>query len=156
MDLPKLKSLLNTKELLYKLQESQNVCTFCSTHSEDLDHVLIDCSFSWKVWCAIANDLGQQLSRQPTFKQFYEVWIAIPWRYKRLKNLWISTVFTVAWRLWMVRNEIIFQQKELSLVEVCHSIKWKVALWTKAWKQPVPYTVEDVARNFSSIPVLFH
>ena len=38
-------------------------------------------------------------------------------------------------------------------------MRWKVALWTKAWKETVPYTVEDnqdIARNFSSIPVLFH
>ena len=66
---------VNTREMLCKrgiLQENQNIYTFCSTHSESLDHILMNCRFSWEVWCIIANDLGQQILRQPTFKQFYE------------------------------------------------------------------------------------
>ena len=58
--------------------------------------------------------------------------VATQWRSKRLKKLWISTFFVVAWRIWMVRNEIIFHQKELNFEEVGHSVKWEVAMWTKA------------------------
>lgn len=54
----------------------------------------------------------------------------------------------------MVRNEIILHQKELIFAEVYHSIQWTVAAWIKAWNVQLPYRVEDLARNFSSIPVL--
>ena len=146
---------LNTKEMLYKkgvLSVNQTSCTFCSAQSESLDHVLLQCPFSWKVWSSIADDLGQKLVLHTTFKQFYNACLSVQWRSKCLKKLWISTVFAVTWRLWMVRNELIFQQKELNFAEVCHSIRWKVAEWTRAWKDQLPYKVEDLARNFSALP----
>jgi len=150
---------LNTKEKLCKkgiLFASQSSCTFCSSHIENLDHVLLNCPFSWRVWVFIAKDMGQDLAIYSTFNTIYESWLAVQWRSKRLKKIWISIVFAVAWSLWMVRNEIIFHQKDLNFDEVCHSIKWKVAGWAKAWKERLPYKVEDIARNFSSIPALLH
>jgi len=62
---------INTKELLCKkgiLLDCQTLCTFCSAHTENLDHVLLNCSFSWRVWCSIADDLGQNLASHATFK----------------------------------------------------------------------------------------
>jgi len=55
----------------------------------------------------------------------------------------------------MVRNGVIFQQQELDATELCHTIRWRVALWAKAWKEPLPYVVEEFARNFASVPSLF-
>uniref|UniRef100_A0A7C9F570 Reverse transcriptase zinc-binding domain-containing protein n=2 Tax=Opuntia streptacantha TaxID=393608 RepID=A0A7C9F570_OPUST len=150
---------LNTKEMLCKkgvLSVNQTSCSFCSSHTESLDHVLLNCPFSWRVWCSTAADLGQQLVYHTTFKQFYSSCLSIHWRSKCLKKIWISAVFAVTWRLWMVRNELIFHQKELNLTEVCHSIKWNVAVWTRAWKELIPYKVEELARNFSSLPEILH
>jgi len=148
---------LNTKEMLWKkgiLSVNQNSCTFCSANSESLDHVLLHCPFSWKVWCSVAEDLGQNLVCQSTFNQFYSSCLSIQWRSKSMKKIWISTVFAIPWRLWMERNEMIFHQKEWNLTEICHSVKWKVATWTKAWKEQIHYKVDDLARNFSSLHVL--
>jgi len=116
--------------------------------------VLLQCSFSWNVWRSIAEDLGQRVVLQATFKQFYSECLSIKWRSKNQKRLWIATIFAVPWRLWMVRNEKIFQQKDLNLDELCHSIKWKVAAWTKTWTTQLPYRVEDLARNFNAIPAM--
>jgi len=148
---------LNTKEKLYQkgiLSLEQTSCTFCSAHLESLDHVLLQCSFSWNVWRSIAEYLGQRVVLQATFKQFYSECLSIKWRSKNQKRLWIATIFAVPWRLWMVRNEKIFQQKDLNLDELCHSIKWKVAEWTKTWTTQLPYRVEDLARNFNAIPAM--
>ena len=148
---------LNTKEMLCKrgvLQEEQNTCTFCSAHSENLNHILLNCQFSWEVWCSIANDLGQQAVKKPTFQQFYEAWLAVSWKSTKTTQLWVSTVFAMAWKLWMVRNEIIFNQQRLDRVEVCYSIKWVVAMWTKLWKDSLPYTTEEIVKNFTSFPQL--
>ena len=148
---------LNTKEMLYKkglLSANQTSCTFCGSHLESLDHVLLHCPFSWRVWNSIADDLGQKLVSHSTFKQFYNACLSVQWRSKGLKKIWVSTLFAVSWRLWMVRNELIFQGKELNLAEVYHSIRWRVAEWTRAWKAKPPYKVDDLARNFSTIPAI--
>jgi len=148
---------LNTKEKLCKrgiLPANQDLCVFCSAQPENLDHVLLNCPFSWKVWITIAKEMGKELTVHPSFKEFYETWIATQWRSKRVKKMWISIIFAGAWRLWMTRNDIIFNQKELNFEEICHSIKWQVSAWTKTWKEEVPYRVEDIARNFASIPTM--
>ena len=36
----------------------------------------------------------------------------------------------------MKRNEIIFQQHELDEEALYHTIKWRVALWSRAWEYP--------------------
>jgi len=149
---------LNTKEMLCRkgiLQQSQNVCTFCSTQPEDLDHLLVNCTISWGVWCTIASEFGKDLSRKASFRELYESWLEVKWQHKKIKKIWISIFFAVAWSLWLWRNQITFNQKELVLSEVCLSIKWLVAQWTRAWKDKIPYKVEEIARNFASIPVIF-
>jgi len=67
----------------------------------------------------------------------------------------ITTFFAVAWSLWMGRNEVVFQQKEVDASVLHYVIKWRVAMWSKAWKEPIPYSVGELARNFTSIPELF-
>jgi len=52
----------------------------------------------------------------------------------------------------MVRNEKIFQQKELNLAELCHSIKWKVTAWTRTWTNQLSCRAEDLVRNFNALP----
>jgi len=92
---------LNTKEMLCKkgvLSVNQTSCTFCSSHTESLDHVLLNCPFSWRVWCSIVDDLGQKLAYHTTFKQFYSSRLSVQWRSKCLTKIWISTVFAVTWR----------------------------------------------------------
>ena len=56
----------------------------------------------------------------------------------------------------MQRNGIIFQQQPLDKQALCHTIKWRVELWSLAWVDPISYSAEMLALNFHSIPVLFH
>ena len=149
---------LNTKELLWKkglLNEDQIRCTFYSDQAENFNHVLMACSVSWNIWCTMAKDLNQALSMPDTFRKHYEDWMGRKWRNVVMKKLWCSTFFAVAWSLWLMRNEIIFQQKQLDVQVLCSLIRWRVALWTKAWKDQLPYSVNDLARKFDAIPVLF-
>ena len=44
---------LNTKDLLVKkgiLLSQANVCSFCTQHQEDIDHLLLNCQCSWSIW----------------------------------------------------------------------------------------------------------
>ena len=87
-----------------------------------------------------------------TFKQFYEGWFATTWQNNIGRKLRGTTFFAVSWSLWKLRNGIIFQQKQTDQAMLCNSIKWRVALWSKGWKEALPYSVEEIVHNLASIP----
>jgi len=150
---------LNTKEMLWKkgiLQEDQTSCPLCLVQLESLDHILLNCPVSWSIWCKIAGDLGQSLRMAETFRNHFEGWMTRHRRNVTLKKLWCSTFFAIAWSLRLMRNGISFQHKVIDVDALYNIIRWRVTFWTKAWKEQLSYNVDDVARNFDSIPVLFH
>ena len=149
---------LNTRDLLAKkgiLQYQANLCSFCSVQLENLDRLLLHCQVSWKVWCTVAEDLGVQIVRQHSFRQFYEVWMAKGFHNPVRKKLYIVAFFAVSWSLWTKRYKMIFEQQELDLSALCYMIRWRIAFWSKAWKEHTPYSTEELVRNFNSIPHLF-
>jgi len=79
----------------------------------------------------------------------------VPFTNKIQRRFWITSFFAVAWSLWMRRNEIVFQQKSVEAEVLRYMIRWRIAMWSKAWKEPLPYSVAEIARNFASIPKLF-
>ena len=150
---------LNTKQkLCYKgiLPSNQNACTFCESQPETLDHILLSCYKIKLIWSTIANELDQYLSFPNSFNEHYEEWMAVKWRSKISKKVWFSSFFAIAWSIWLMRNEIIFQQKEFNSRTICQTIRWRVAFWTKAWENNIPYTKDELTRNFSHIPAIFH
>ena len=48
-----------------------------------------------------------------------------------------------------------FGNKNWDAQALCTNINWRVALWSKSWKENIPYTLEKLVRNISSIPNLF-
>ena len=91
-------------------------------HIENLDHLLVSCSFSWDIWSMFTQAFELPVQWQSTFRQLYEVWIA-KWVYnKTRKRLWIVTFFVVSWSLWMKRNGVVFDQQELDAYALCKAI----------------------------------
>jgi len=80
--------------------------------------------------------------------------MAVKWKSKPTKKVWSSSFFAIAWSIWLMRNEIIFQQKQFSSTNLCQSIRWRIAFWTKAWNSNIPYTEDELARNFSHISTI--
>ena len=56
----------------------------------------------------------------------------------------------------MQRNGIIFKQQTLDVQALCHMTKWRVAFWSRAWEDNIPYSAEMLAQNFPAISLLFH
>ena len=65
------------------------------------------------------------------------------------------TFFTMTWSLWMLRNSAVFEQQPLHTDAVIGTIKWRIALWSKAWSEEVPYSAQELARNFTNLANLF-
>jgi len=149
---------LNTREMLVKknvIPPEANQCSFCLNHPETIDHVLLSCPFSWGVWSSIAEDLGLRLINHHCLRQFYDWWMSRRFPNTLRKRLHILVFFATAWSLWSKRNLVIFQDHDYDQSTLCHTIQWRVALWTKMWKENIPYSTEELVRQFNSIPLLF-
>jgi len=148
---------LNTKEVLWRkgiLQEDQLNCPFCSAQMETMDHILMACSVSWAVWTLIATDMHQNISMPVTFRQHFEGWITRKWRHTTMKKFWQSTFFATAWSIWIMRNEVIFQQKVVDIGAMYNLIKWRITFWSRAWMDKSPYSEEELVRHFADVPIL--
>ena len=86
---------------------------------------------------------------------FYEEWMAKDFQNPVRKKLHTVAFFAVSWSLWTTRNKRIFEAQELDLSTLSHTIRWRIAWWSKAWKEPVHYTTAELARNFNLISRLF-
>jgi len=148
---------LNTKQRLYAkglLQEDQITCQLCSLQPESLDHILLLCPYSQNVWTVLAAELGHALTIAVSFREHYEKWMDKPWRRELSKKIWRATFFAIAWNIWMTRNEVVFQSKVFNHEDICRSIKRQVAFWTKAWKEELPCSVDEYARNVDIMPAI--
>ena len=70
---------LNTKDMLVRkrmLTEESNYWTFCNAYKEDIDHVLVACPVSWRIWIKVVNDQGQNIANLSKLISFYEEWIS--------------------------------------------------------------------------------
>jgi len=149
---------LNTWDLLAKkgiLTEQDNLCPFCAVQLETTDHILLQCQTSWSIWGKMADDLGIQIDRQMNFRQFYAEWMAKGCHNPTRKKLYIVAFFAAAWSLWTLRNNLVFEGQNLDLNVLYHKIRWRTALWSKAWKENPPYSTDTLVRNFTSFPQLF-
>ena len=150
---------LNTRDRLVKekmIPAELNYCTFCNSHNEGIDHVLLSCPVFWSIWKSIAEELGVQLANEDNLRNFYTYWINRRFSNKTRWKLWVTSFFSTLWSLWMQRNGIIFKQQMLDMQSLCRIIKWRVATWSRAWEVKIPYSAELLVQNFQAIPMLFH
>ena len=144
---------LNTRELLVKkgvLPSHENKCSFCSQQSEDFNHLLLKCQYSWSIWCNFAAEFGVLMAeqqRQQDFRQFYEWWLTKNFHSQHSKKEFILTFFAIAWSLWTERNKIVFEQQTLEMHILQLKIRWRIEWWKKAWKSSPRYTAEQRSRT---------
>lgn len=109
-----LKDRLNTKDLLTRKQFplSDRNCTLCSDHIlEDSKHLFFGCSFSERCWLEVGFDWNFSLSVGDIIQDG-----KLRSRLKCFKEVTIVT----CWSIWLLRNNIIFNQGVVSLE------RWKI------------------------------
>ncbi|KAK8579696.1 hypothetical protein V6N12_070007 [Hibiscus sabdariffa] len=50
---------------------------------------------------------------------------------KSLKSL-LGTNLSVIWTVWLFRNEVVFNNKEIDLLQILYLVKYRLAIWIKA------------------------
>jgi len=149
---------LNTKDRLARkrvIPAEMNICTFCNSYIENINHLLLSCQFSWSIWQLIAEDLGGVVATADNLRNFYANWTNVRIANRTRKKLWVASFYATIWSLWMQRNGIIFKQQQLDLQAMYHIVKWRVAFWARAWKDDIPYSVKMLVQNFHAISRLF-
>lgn len=63
------------------------------------------------------------------------------------KKAWLLLFFSVAWSLWLLRNDLIFQQKSPNYDSVFFLIITRLCLWLKALHPDFPYSPSDLLRS---------
>jgi hypothetical protein len=94
-------------------------CTMCKTSDESADDLLIQCPFATELWSKVlklANGKGNWTGE--SISACFEGW----YKGKSVKEHRALPCFVVL-ALWISRNEMTFQGKEILPIQICHQIR---------------------------------
>jgi hypothetical protein len=98
------------------------LCVFCEGATETCNHMLFSCPFAYGVWLSVYGWLGfdgaYAMNGVDHFLQHGSLFGGKKW--KKIKHLvWLATV----WSLWISRNKVIFEGKDVSKNDVLSNVK---------------------------------
>lgn len=129
---------------------SQNFCPLCSELSETPQHLLLHCSFAWRIWSSIFRWWRVEWVCPPDLITLSLFWFSSP--FKNLeKKCWESCFYAVIWSIWKARNDLIFNNKASTWEEITELVKIRVALWIKGLNDLRIYSVNDFLGNLDAI-----
>lgn len=144
---------INTKGKLYRIgiiSIEENVCALCNSSPEDHNHLLLHCSFSGRLWNWWINLWGLSWAFPATLLEAYNQWRYIN-KGSFFKKVWHVIFFIIIWSLWKERNARIFNNVSCSADQVQYLILLRLSWWLKGWRDPYPYSYEDISKNPSSL-----
>jgi hypothetical protein len=122
---------IQTKENLCKrrvLQPNQTSCALCGVGVETTIHLILHCNFSSKVWYGVMRWLGYviipPLSLSSSFGSLVEYG-----RGKRGKKCLAIIWCSFLWAVWNSRNEKVFNNKDVGVVETIKQVKFQAWKW---------------------------
>ena len=87
--------------------EGPGWCTLCKGDIETIEHILISCPFTLKVWREAALFLRQQCEwNGKMLESTWKSWL-LEASHKNLKSL----PLIISWGVWLTRNRAIFHEK---------------------------------------------
>nr|XP_029145892.1 uncharacterized protein LOC114924758 [Arachis hypogaea] len=110
---------VNTKDRLSRLgiiEQSDNICVVCTKEIETIQHLFVTCEFAWQVWRAWISHVGLVWSFPGSIKEHFESWMMMNLR-KDVWKTWFVGFFSVIWNIWLCRNDVIFQNKTVEVVD---------------------------------------
>ena len=140
---------LNTRAKLAKLNiipHAQDICPLCDKNSETVDHLLLHCEFSWKIWGWWFHIWNQAWVSPKTLKDLFISWSpenSNPF----FKKIWWAMFYIIVWSVWKERNERVFRSSQCSHDQIRELILTRIGWWIKGWGDPFPYSIDDIIRN---------
>eukprot|EP00253_Pinus_taeda_P002669 PITA_02669 len=102
-------------------------CVFCKKALETSAHIFLECEFAQKTWTSFLAGLNVSSPANCSITEMFLTWKAkYPHRIaaKSLwSKVWVAVPKYVCWKVWLSRNEIIFNQTETSAEKVAEKAK---------------------------------
>eukprot|EP00253_Pinus_taeda_P028484 PITA_28484 len=102
-------------------------CALCKNALETSVHMFIDCEYAQKAWTSFLTGLNVRPPAHCMIIDMFSSWKArYPYNIidKSLwHKVWIATPKYVCWKLWLSRNETVFNQKEINAETVAEQAK---------------------------------
>lgn len=140
---------LNSRDRLLKLkiiEEPESKCPLCLEHLESSDHLLLLCSFSWKIWSWWLKIWDLNWSFPSYLKEAFAQW-SYPKPSPFFRKIWCAIFPIIIWSIWKERNSRIFNNVSCSISQIQDLILLRLCWWLKGWGMDFPYSHEDVIRN---------
>ena len=114
-----------------------------------VDHLLIHCEISWRVWSWWMNIWELQWAAPASLTGVFQSWCP-PSSQPFFKKIWWAIFYIIIWSLWKERNQRIFNNTKCS-IRLCELILVRLGWWAKGWGESLPYPIEDIIRNPSCL-----
>ncbi|KAJ0508930.1 putative reverse transcriptase zinc-binding domain-containing protein [Helianthus annuus] len=107
---------------------SSLLCPFCNLHSENIDHLFIECQFSKRVWSLASNWSGFNLASHTSVIDLLKSGenLGLP---RKEKKVFEVVIYRVLWGIWRNRNEQIFKSKMWRSERLVEDIKLVCFEW---------------------------
>ncbi|KAL4383394.1 hypothetical protein GQ457_15G018290 [Hibiscus cannabinus] len=125
------------------MTSNNSLCPLCGLFPEDTYHLLFNCEVAWSIWmrCAALWGLVFVFPGDPgTF--------LLAWHDANISrstdSIWHFFPFAILWSIWLFRNDIIFANGRLDVVQLYYLIRTRVATWYKAKFSDCSCTVDEL------------
>lgn len=116
-------------------------CYLCEKACESVDHLFLQCEFTWLVWSMFTANFGILWASPKKFRNILECWEpACP--EASLKKFWRDIPLSIAWTIWKERNNRCFKGKK----EQLQYVKYNCLHYLYYWKDG------NVVMNFHDMP----
>ncbi|XP_028067001.1 uncharacterized protein LOC114269850 [Camellia sinensis] len=97
-------------------------CVLCRSGKESLNHIMLHCPFSWKVWSSIIKGWGVKWIIPDIVERLFQWWNG--WKFKKGETqIWKAIPLAVLWSVWKHRNDVIFNKVQPNMEELYELIK---------------------------------
>ncbi|KAJ0264716.1 Reverse transcriptase zinc-binding domain-containing protein [Hirschfeldia incana] len=119
-----------------------NACQICGEYPETQDHMFFQCRVAKEIWTMAPTRFGNEEEVQPQSHQNVKMLTSLVKKDKReLLN------FFIGWRLWKMRNNLVFQQKREHIVKVIYDAVRDLDQWNEATLKLNQEEGEEVRRK---------
>jgi ribonuclease HI len=122
-------SILTFDNLKRKGWEGPSRCPLCSQAEETIAHLLFICEFSKEVWGLLVGSVASNL---PTSgKELFNCWLSLsPFDLTKknlLKTVWMWIPKFICWKIWLERNNRIFNEERRLPAQVAIKVKTMIS-----------------------------
>ena len=142
-------NIINTQCMLVRrgiLGSIKSNCHICLVEEELMDHILLHCHKHWLIWSKIIKWWGLVWCCLKSFSNMWSQWTFLVHGHFQRKA-WLMLFFLEAWSLWLLWNDLIFQQKKHDYDTIFFLIITRLCLWLKAIHSDFPYSPTDLIRS---------